>query len=72
LVPGTAAALKGLTCDVLGVERAGSKLGDHGRDVLGRVRVHLLAVEGQELQHGRQRDLLVAAPQRPLPHQRAG
>jgi hypothetical protein len=27
-------------------------------------------VSGQELQHGRQRDLLVAAPQRPFPHER--
>jgi hypothetical protein len=55
---------------VLGVERARRELGDHGRDRSGRVRVHVLAVEGQELQHGRQRDLPVAAAQRPLPNQR--
>ena len=41
-----------------------------GHDRLGRVRVHLLAVERQELQHGRQCHLLVAAPQRLATQQR--
>jgi len=52
------------------VERAGRQLRDHGCDRPGRVGVQLPAVQTQELQHGRQRDLLVAAPQWPLPHQR--
>jgi hypothetical protein len=53
-----------------GIKRPGRAVGDHGCDHLGRPGIHLPAVEGQELQHGRQRDLLVAAPQQPPAHQR--
>ena len=52
------------------LERACRNIGDHGCDRPRRVQIHLPAVKGQELQHGHQRDLLVAAPQRPLAHQR--
>src|SRR6266511_4877684 len=50
-------------------ERAGGQFADQGAGRLGRVKVNLPAVEGEELQHGHERDLLVAAPQRLVAYQ---
>jgi hypothetical protein len=50
-------------------QRAGGQLGKHRRGRLRRVQVGLPAVEGQELEHGRHRDLLVAAAQRVVAQQ---